>query len=58
MIVAHIMANLISFVTLLEFSNRTVEWFGIRAGVQLTLEVSLLLTLQKPLNIVPNFVSQ
>ena len=44
MIVAHIMANLISFVTLLEFSNRTVEWFGIRAGVELTLEVSLMST--------------
>ena len=45
MIVAHIMANLISFITLLEFANRTVEWFGIRAGVQLTLEVSLLLNI-------------
>ena len=50
MIVAHIIANLISFVALLEFSNRTVEWFGIRAGVELTLKVSLLFTWKKSLS--------
>ena len=40
MIVASIVVNLIAFVALLEFANRAVEWFGIRAGVEITLEVS------------------
>ena len=42
MIVAEIMANLLAFVALLEFANRTFEWFGVRAGVEITLEVSTL----------------
>ena len=41
MIVAHVLANLIAFVALLECANRTIEWFGVRAGVELTLEVRL-----------------
>ena len=40
MIVANVIANLIVFVALLEFANRTVEWFGVRAGAEVTLEVS------------------